>query len=142
MGREPRRFEEGHAYHLTMHGVDDKPIAVDDIDRQDFVIRLGRSSRTHLWSLHAWCLRETHYHLLVTPGDIPAGMRQLNGGYSRAFNVRHGRRGPLFDGRYRVREIRDEQHMLAAIRYIEWNAVKDGVVGDFDDWPWRSRTSV
>jgi putative transposase len=135
MGRAARSYQEGHAYHLTAHGIDDRPIFVDDLDRQDFVIRLGRVARTHLWSLHAWCLMDTHYHLLVTPGRIAQGMRVLNGGYSRAFNVRHTRRGALFESRYRDRQIRDEQHMYEAIRYIEGNR-------GTPDWPWRSRTGV
>ena len=135
MGRPLRQYEEGSAYHLTAHGIDSRPIFVDDVDRQDFVIRLGRVAREHRWSLHAWCLMDTHYHLLVSPGLIAEGMRVLNGGYSRAFNLRHGRRGALFESRYRDREIRDEQHLWQAIRYIEENR-GDGA------WPWRTHVLI
>jgi putative transposase len=58
------------------------------------------------WGLYAVCLMDTHYHLVVQPSDdLSDGMRVLNGAHSRAFNKRHGRRGALFESRYRERTI-------------------------------------
>jgi REP element-mobilizing transposase RayT len=142
MGRDPRRFDEGCVYHLTTHGVDERAVFRTDDDRQDFVIRLHRVARQHRWQMDAYCLMDTHYHVLVGPGRISDGMRVLNGGYSRAFNRRHGRRGALFESRFFDREIRDERHLAQAIRYIEFNPVTAGIVTDIDDWPWRSRNGV
>jgi putative transposase len=139
VGRSRRIYEEGCVYHLTAHGVDGQLLFLDDLDRQDFLIRLRRVVRLHLWTLHAFCLMDTHFHLLVGDGRIADGMRLLNGGYSRAFNARHGRRGALFEARYRDRQIRDEQHLLEAIRYIEENPIAAGLA---EEWPWRSRTGV
>ncbi len=135
MGRTPRIFEPGEIYHLIAHGVDDRRIFVDDDDRQDFVIRLRRVVRTYAWDLWAYCLMDTHYHLLVGHGRIPEGMRILNGAYARAFNKRHGRRGALFESRYRDRQIRDENHLETALEYIEENHLLAGLG---DDWLWRS----
>ncbi len=135
MGRTPRIFEPGEIYHLTAHGVDDRRIFLDDDDRQEFVIRLRRVVRVYEWDLLAYCLMDTHYHLLAASGRIADGMRVLNGGHSRAFNKRHGRRGALFEARYRDRRIRDEQHLATAIEYIEQNRLLAGLE---DDWVWRS----
>jgi putative transposase len=92
------------------------------------------------WIVYAGCLMDTHYHLLVCPatGGIPAGMKLLNGGYVRAFNRRHGRRGALFESRYSDRTIRDEAHYAAAIDYIEQNPIAAGVVDSLDDWIWTT----
>lgn len=135
MGRTPRIFEPGEIYHLTAHGTDDRKIFLDDDDRQDFVIRLRRVVRVYGWDMLAYCLMDTHYHLLVAAGRIADGMRLLNGGYARAFNERHGRRGALFESRYRDRQIRDEKHLETAIEYIEENRLLAGLG---EDWAWRS----
>ena len=139
MPRPPRNFELGCIYHLTMHGVDDNPIFRTDDDRQDFVLRLGRVVRKYGWGLYAYCLMDTHIHLLVEAGRISEGMRVLNGGYSRAFNERHGRRGALFESRYRDTPMRDDEHLANAMRYIEDNRVAAGLE---DDWVWRSGNGV
>ncbi len=140
MGRNPRDFHPDGIYHLTSHGVDDRPIFRDDVDRQSFVLRLARIAVRDRWEIFAACLMDTHHHLVLRPtlGHIDRGMRVLNGAHSRAFNVRHGRRGPLFEPRYRDRAIRDDEHLAAAIEYVEWNPVAAGMVDDPGHWPWST----
>jgi hypothetical protein len=67
-------------------------------------------------------------------------MKLLNGGYSRAFNRRCGRRGALFESRYDSWTIRDELHYQAAVRYIEENPIAAGMVESLDDWIWTTGT--
>jgi REP element-mobilizing transposase RayT len=126
-------------YHLTAHGIDEQPIYRDDVDRQ-FCIRFYRVVRTEGWCIYAACLVDTHYHALVGPtlGRVSDGMRELNGGYSKAFNARHGRRGALFESRYRDWTIRDERHFANTVRYIEENAVDCGLAASVDEWPWTT----
>ena len=97
MGRNPRNYHPDGIYHLTAHGIDDWAIFRDDVDRQEFCLRFARVVRGEGWLIYAASLMDTHYHVLVSPkgGSIPDGMRALNGGYSKAFNARHGRRGAL-----------------------------------------------
>jgi putative transposase len=87
---------------------------------------------------------DTHYHLVFRPtlGRVSAGMRDLNGGYARAFNKRHGRRGALFESRYTERTIRDDDHLASTIQYVELNAVTAGKVSNVDDWPWTTHGSA
>jgi hypothetical protein len=65
-------------------------------------------------------------------------MKLLNGGYSGAFNKRHGRRGALFESRYESWTIRDETHYQATVRYIEENPVAAGMVESLDEWIWTT----
>ena len=139
MGRAPRPFVPGGVYHLNAHGLDDRPIFVDDADRQAFALRLRRVAVRESWGLYAVCLMDTHYHLLVQPnGGLSDGMRVLNGAHSRAFNKRHGRRGGLFEARYFERTIRDEEHLAGAVAYVHNNPVKAGMVDDPADWAWST----
>ncbi|HVC87998.1 MAG TPA: transposase [Gaiellaceae bacterium] len=140
MGRPPRTYHSDGIYHLTQHGIDDRVIYRDDVDRQDFTLRLARTARAERWDLRAACLMDTHYHLLVQPlaGRISEGMRNLNGGFARAFNRRHERRGAVFEARYREWTIRDEEHLATTIRYIDWNPVMAEMVQSIEDWPWTT----
>lgn len=140
MGRPLRDFHPDGIYHLTLHGIDDRPICREDVDRQDFCIRFRRVAVSEGWDLHAGCLMDTHYHLLIQPtlGRVSDGMKLLNGGYSRAFNKRHGRRGALFESRFETWTIRDEPHYQATVRYIEENAVAAGMVETADEWIWST----
>jgi putative transposase len=140
MGRRTRDYDPNRIYHLTAHGIDDVPIYRDDVDRQEFCIRFGRVVRSEGWLIHAACLLDTHYHVLVGPtlGRVSDGMRALNGGYSKAFNTRHGRRGALFESRYRDWTIRNERHFAHTVRYIEENAVACGLAASVDDWIWTT----
>jgi len=126
VGRAQRNFELGEIF-------------LDDVDRQGFVMRLRRVARTYAWELHAYCLMDTHYHVLTRAGQIAEGMRVLNGAHSRAFNERHGRRGALFESRYADRVIRDETHLAYAIAYIEENRLRAALDAD---WIWRSGNGV
>ena len=139
MVRVPRTFLPGFAYHLTAHGLDHRPIFVDDVDRQSFALRLRRVALREGWRLYAGCLMDTHYHLVVHPSrELSGAMRVLNGAHSRAFNARHGRRGALFESRYFDRPIRGEEHLARAVAYVEANAVAAGIVDDPADWPWST----
>jgi putative transposase len=139
MGRAPRPFVPGGVYHLNAHGLDDRPIFVDDADRQAFALRLRRVAVRESWGLYAVCLMDTHYHLVVQPAhDVSSGMRVLNGAPSRSFNRRHGRRGALFESRYYERTIRDEKHLAVAVAYVHNNPVEAGLVDDPADWPWST----
>jgi putative transposase len=140
MGRPQRDYHPDGIYHLTTHGIDDRAIFCDDDDRQDFCIRFCRVVTSEGLDVHAGCLMDTHYHFLICPrlGSISDAMKLLNGGYSRAFNKRHGRRGALFERRYESWTIRDEPHYQATVRYIEENPIAAGMVESVEEWTWTT----
>jgi putative transposase len=90
--------------HVTTRGVFAREIYLDAVDRRLFVALLALVARRYGWHCHAYCLMGTHYHLVVetTIGRLSAGMQYLNGVYAQRFNMRHGRHGHVFGGRFRV----------------------------------------
>jgi putative transposase len=78
----PLRIEFPEAlYHVTTRGNARQDIFLDGEDRQQFLAVLARVvSRFHL-RLHAYCLMDNHFHLLMeTPeANLSQTMRQLNG---------------------------------------------------------------
>ena len=65
-------------------------------------------------------------------------MRQLNGVYTRRFNIRHSRVGHLYQGRYKSILVEKEAHLLSLCRYIVNNPVAAGMVDDVSEWNWSS----
>jgi putative transposase len=91
--------------------------------------------------VHAYVLMSNHIHLLLTPQRdqaLPRMMQALGRRYVRHFNLRHGRTGTLWEGRYRSSLIQTERHLLACMAYMDLNPVRAGLVADPADHPWSS----
>lgn len=137
----PLRIEyDGALYHVTSRGNERKPIFKDDTDRELFLDILSHVTDRFNWLCHAYCLMDTHYHLVIeTPdGNLSKGMRQLNGVYTQAFNRRYNRVGHLFQGRFKGILVQKDSHFLEVCRYVVLNAVRAKAVKHPRDWAWSS----
>ena len=83
---------------------------------------------------------DNHYHLLLeTPlPNLSAGMRQLNGIYTQAFNRYHNRVGHLFQGRFKAIIVEKQAHLLELSRYIVLNPLHAHMVQHPEDYLWSS----
>jgi REP element-mobilizing transposase RayT len=103
MARKPRIQYAGAVYHVICRGDRGESIFQDEIDRKQFLRCLGETCERSGWKIHAYVLMPNHYHLLLeTPEpNLVVGMKWLQGTYTQRFNLRHGLRGHLFQGRYK-----------------------------------------
>lgn len=137
----PLRIEfAGALYHVTSRGDGKDNIYLKDSDRELFLEVLEDVKKRFNWALHAYCLMDNHYHLLVeTPGgNLSKGMRHLNGVYTQRFNREHGRVGHVFQGRYKAILVQKESYLLELARYIVLNPVRARMVKEAKDWFWSS----
>lgn len=137
----PLRIEfSGAVYHITSRGNAREPIFIDKQDKKNFLKVLCLVVKRFNWLLHAYCLMDNHYHLLVeTPeANLSKGMRQLNGQYTQTFNWKQKRVGHLFQGRYKAIIVDKDNYLLALCRYIVLNPVRIGIVKKPKDWQWSS----
>ncbi|MFC1788186.1 transposase [Patescibacteria group bacterium] len=137
----PLRIELPSAlYHVTARGNARKPIFLSDHDRYQFLHVLAQIVKSHNWLIHAYCLMNNHYHLLIeTPdGNLSRCMRDLNGIYSQRFNRIHNKVGHLFQGRFKSFLIEKEPYLLSVARYIILNPVRAGISEFPGDWKWSS----
>ena len=137
----PIRIEyAGALYHVTSRGDRQEDIYIDDQDRSNFLSLLAQVSKDYNWLIHAYCLMDNHYHLLVeTPNsNLSKGMRQLNGVYTQLTNRYHGKVGHVFQGRYKAILVQKENYLLELARYILLNPVRARMVREAKDWPWSS----
>jgi len=140
VGRPLRIAVPDGTYHVTNRGLERREIVRDDGDRHRWHSLLGRVAEQRRWRVFAWALMGNHFHLfLQTPeADLSAGMHDLQSGYASAFNVRHERRGPLFESRFRAVLVESAAHDWELTRYVHLNPVRAGLAGRPEDYRWSS----
>ena len=141
----PLRIEyPGALYHVTTRGNGRQRIFRNDRDRQYFLELLDHIRERFRFICHAYCLMDTHYHLVVeTPdGNLSRGMRQLNGIYTQKCNWRYKKTGHLFQGRFKAIVVDKESYLLELSRYVVLNPVRAHMVEHPEDWKWSSYRST
>ena len=130
----PLRIEfPGALYHVTSRGDRREDIFVDDNDRARLLAVVAQGLARFDAQLLAYCLMSNHYHFVLhtRQANLSALMRHINGVYSQAFNRRHGKVGPLFQGRFTAILVDREAYMLEVCRYVELNPVRAGLMAEF-----------
>jgi putative transposase len=141
MARLARLAQAGLTQHLIHRGNNRQPIVLDDADRLALLAALQECAATLKVAIHAYVLMDNHLHLLATPATddgLSRMMQSLGRRYVAAFNRRHGRSGTLWEGRYRAAPLEPETQLLPAMRCIELNPVRAGLVAQAKDYAWSS----
>ena len=74
-------------------------------------------------------LRESYIRRM---GDLSEFMRSLKQRFSSAYNRHHGRRGTLWEGRFKALAVGgDPESVLTVAAYIDLNAVRAGLCDDY-----------
>jgi putative transposase len=110
-------------------------------DHQKEIIQLVKNNSPKLIDIIAYCVMPTHIHLILKQ-NIDQGLskylaRVLNG-YSRYFNLRHHRKGPLWEDHFKSILIRTDEQLLHLTRYLHLNPVSVGLVKNPQDWQFSS----
>lgn len=140
MARQLRIEYEGALHHVMSRGNDGIPIFRDDRDRELFLELLAEEVGRSHWIVHDYSLMGNHYHLAISTPEctLSTGMHRLLSRYARRFNRRHGRRGHLFEDRFKNVLVEEESHGLVLTRYIALNPVRAGLCERPEDWQWSS----
>lgn len=137
----PLRIEfPGALYHVTARGNARQDIFLDDADRHLFLSVLDRAVLRFRLVVHAYCLMDNHYHLLLeTPeANLSRALRQLNGVYTQAFNRRHGKVGHVLQGRFKAILVDRDSYLIELCRYVVLNPVRAKVTRKPDTYRWSS----
>jgi REP element-mobilizing transposase RayT len=140
MARPLRITYPGAFYHVTSRGNERKEIFKSRRDREKCLEYFESAAKRYDAVIHAFCLMNTHYHLLLeTPsGNLPHIMRHINGAYTTYFNVKHGRSGHLFQGRYKAILVEIDKYAKELSRYIHLNPVRARIVKAPEEHAWSS----
>jgi len=140
MPRSLRVDYAGAWHHVMNRGADRRDIFEDGADRRIFLDALALAAKRFHLEVHAYCLMSNHFHLLLLSceGRLSAGMKFISGRFTRLANVRAGRDGPLFRGRYYSVGITSDAHLVEACRYIHLNPVAARMTQSAEAWHWSS----
>ena len=143
---------ESPLLHVLNRGVEKRAIVLDDKDRLRFIHNLYIFNDEHpapnyilperhkeftrklLVHIHAFCLMDNHYHLLISEvadRGVSRFTHKFNMGYAKYFNERYARSGVLWQGATKKIPIAREAHFMYIPYYIHLNPL------DFKYPEWR-----
>ena len=140
-------FAVGEYYHVYNRGVEKRDIFLDNDDRDRFqkILYVSNSSNPVVFktiqrlpldkidigekrvAIGAYVLMPNHFHILVkeiTEGGLTNFMAKLTTSYSKYFNKKHERVGPLFQSRFKAEHVDDDNYLQYLYAYIHLNPVK------------------
>jgi len=145
MPRALRIEYPGAIYHIMNRGDRREPIFREDRDQSLFLKTLGEACLKTDWQVHAYCLMNNHFHLVVeTPNaNLVAGMKWLLGTYTARFNRRHKLFGHLFSGRYKslIVDGSGNGYLKTVCDYVHLNPVRAKLLSPeqpLREFPWSS----
>ena len=132
MARRPRVFVEGALYHVYNRFARGEGVFGDPEEAIDFVERLREVKTRDGFNVFAWTLLTNHYHLALRASAVPLSrtMQFLQCGFSRGFNRRWRRTGPLWQSRYKAKLIDEPEYLSRVIHYIHLNPIRAGLTED------------
>jgi len=140
MPRRKRIVVPGGWHHITHRGNHRQTIFFNEGDRAEYVSLVAHYCVKHRVRRLAYCLMPNHVHWIVIP--------EFEDGLSKAFGQAHQRyalglqkrletSGHLWQSRFFSCPL-SQSHVFEAIRYIELNPVRAGLISKPQDWRWSS----
>ena len=85
----------------------------------------------------AYCFMPTHIHLVLKQLEdnaISLYMNNVLNSYTRYFNIRHKRKGPLWEGRFKKVRVENDEQLLHLTRYVHLNPVTSSLIARPEQW--------
>jgi putative transposase len=140
MARFARVVVPGCPHHLIQRGNRRQRVFFSDEDKGFYLNLLGRQAERCGLSIWAFCLMENHVHIIAVPeakDSFARGFGEVQRRYTLVINTRQNWKGFLWQGRF-ISYPLDEGHSYAAVRYVERNPVRAGVVKRAELYEWSS----
>lgn len=98
-------------------------------------------SSSDLVEIIAYCLMPNHFHLLlkqVSGGGISNFLSKVTNSYTKYFNKKHRRSGPLFQGTFKAVQVNSNEELASLSRFIHLNPLVGSIVKDLSKFPFSS----
>lgn len=140
MGRIARIVIPNYPHHVTNRGNRGDPVFFTTEDKERYLSLFLEFSRRWGLDIGAYCLMDNHVHFMAVPRHADSlartmGVTQMR--YAQLVNKHQGWRGHLWASRFFSTPL-DSNHFQAAVRYIELNPVRAGLVERAEDYYWSS----
>lgn len=115
-------------------------ISSDLIMQNAIIARLEKGSPL-LVKIVAFSTMPTHIHLILQQtldNGISKFISDVLNSYTRYFNVKHKRKGPLWEGPFNNVLIKTDEQIIHLTRYIHLNSTTAGLTKNPEDWIYSS----
>lgn len=88
-----------------------------------------------------YCLMPNHYHFLIKQlqeNGISEFINKISNSYTKYFNTKHNRVGPLFQGQFKAVRIESEEQFIHVSRYIHLNPIASFLIKELKEYNWSS----
>jgi len=140
MPRRARIVAPGLPHHITQRGNNKRLIFFEDEDRMYYLECLQEYSLDFSLTILGYCLMNNHVHFMAIPREadsLAAVFGLLNMRYSQYLNKKMDSSGHLWQGRF-FSCVADGPHFVQALKYVERNPVRAGMVSMPWEWEWSS----
>jgi len=106
-------------------------------------ILLSLTNQQKLVDLISYCLMPNHFHFLLRQRKekgIATFISKFTNAYTKYFNTRYDRVGPLFQGIFKAVYVETDEQLLHLSRYIHLNPVTSSLINlqDLQGYEWSS----
>ncbi|MBI2330135.1 transposase [Candidatus Daviesbacteria bacterium] len=88
-----------------------------------------------------YCLMPNHFHFLIKQledGGITEFISKLSNSYTKYYNVKYNRVGPLLQGEFKAVLIESDEQLIHVSRYIHLNPIASFLIKDLNEYRWSS----
>ena len=140
MARMARIVIPNIPHHITQRGNRSQKVFFSKNDKLSYLSLLHKHAQETGLIFWAYCLMDNHIHLIAVPereDSLAKGIGDTHKYYTRMINFRENWRGYLWQGRFSSFPL-DEKYLYAAVRYVERNPVRAGIVKRAEDYEFSS----
>ena len=140
MSRKGRDFRKNTYYHIYNRGNNKAKVFREPDDKRIFLDFLYKYNREYKIRIEAYCIMESHFHLVIKTGVCPYKlsllMQRFMTTYCMYINRKYKRVGHVFQGRYNAKPIDSDDGLTRVKEYLLENPVKAGLVQHAQDYKW------
>jgi len=139
MPRIARIVVPGYPHHVVQRGNRGLDVFFSEADYLAYINFLRKACQKCSVQIWSYCLMTNHAHFIAVPQNADSLARcfaDAHVRYTRMINKRENWKGHLWQARFGS-SVLDEEYLIAAVRYVERNPVRAGMVSK----PWEYRWS-
>jgi putative transposase len=139
----PRIVVPGCPHHVFHRGNHKENIFWDDSDRLVYLRLMRDASQKYRLYIWTYTLMDNHVHHVAVPDredSLHKTMKVAHGEFTTYLNKKYGMHGHAWQGRFRSFPM-EESHWVNAMRYVELNPVRAGMVKRAEDYLWSGAAS-